>query len=302
MYVAELELLKVDVFTEELFTGNPAAVVFDADLLDEVQMQGISFEAGSPETAFVLRSKKADLRLRFFSPFAEEQLSGHATVGAIWCLAERRAFGTATGGRQRLETAAGILPFSIESSADGPRRVWMTQKRPMFAREGDVKEVASALGIGVESLFHDEFPISRVSTGLPCLIVPVRSIDIIGKMEPKRDELTLLAKELDVAGFEIFTWGVLNQDSTVHSRFFMPFPGVHEDPASGLPAGALGAYLVENEFISREKFESIIVEQGHWMGRPSKIHVKVEKKGSAIYKVEVGGSARISLRGRVSVP
>ena len=294
--------MKVDVFTDELYMGNPAAVVLDADSLDEVQMQGIGFEAGSPSTAFVLRSRKADLRLRFFSPFAEEPLSGHATIGAIWCLAERRAFGASTGGKQRLETAAGVLPFSIDSTGEGPSRVWMTQKRPMFAQEGDIKEVASALGVGVESLFHDEFPICRASTGLPCLLVPVRSVDIIGKMEPRRDELTLLARELDVAGFEVFTWGVLDRDSTVHARFFAPFPGIHEDPASGLPAGALGSYLVENDFIPKDKFERIVVEQGHWMSRPSKIHVRIEKKGSAIRKVEVGGSARVSLRGRLLVP
>lgn len=300
--MAELEILKVDVFTEELYTGNPAAVVLDADSLDEIQMQGIAFEAGSPSTAFVLRSRKADLRLRFFSPFTEEPLSGHATVGAIWCLAERSAFGAATGGRQRLETAAGILPFSVESSPEGPRRVWMTQRRPMFAEEGDIKEVASALGVGVESLYKDEFPISRASTGLPCLIVPVRSIDAIGKMEPKRDELTALARELDVAGFEIFTWGVMDPESTVHARFFMPLPGMHEDPASGLPAGALGAYLVENEFIPKDRYENLVVEQGHWMGRPSRIFVRVEKKGATINKVEVGGSARVSIRGRISIP
>jgi len=299
--VAELEVLKVDVFTEELLSGNPAAVVLDADQLDEVLMQSIAFENGSPETAFVLRSKKADVRLRFFTPFTEEPLSGHATLGAIWCLAERRAFGAATGGKQRLETAAGILPFSIESTSDGPQRVWMTQKRPMFAKEGDVKEVASALVVGVDALFHDEFPICRVSTGLPCLIVPVRSIDVIQKMEPKRDEMTMLSKELDVAGFEVFSWGVLDRESTVHTRFFVPSPGIHEDPASGLPAGALGAYLVENEFIPREKYESILIEQGHWMGRPSRIHVRIDKKGPAIHKVEVGGSARISIRGRLSI-
>ena len=300
--MVELEVLKVDVFTDELLTGNPAAVVLDADSLDEVQMQGIAFEEGSPSTAFVLRSKTADLRLRFFSPFAEEPLSGHATVGAIWCLAERQAFGAATGGRQRLETSVGVLPFSVESTADGPRRVWMTQRRPMFAKEGDIKEVASALGVGVDALFHDQFPVSRASTGLPCLIVPVRSIDLIRRMEPRRDELTALAKELDVAGVEVFTWGVIDQESTVHARFFVPLPGLHEDPASGLPAGALGAYLVENEFIAKDKFEKIVVEQGHWMGRPSKIFVRIEKKGSAINKVEVGGSARVSSRGRLSIP
>jgi trans-2,3-dihydro-3-hydroxyanthranilate isomerase len=99
--VPELEILKVDVFTDELFMGNPASVVLEADALDEVQMQRIAFELGSPATVFALRSKKADLRLRYFSVHSEEQLSGHGTIGAVWCLAERRAFGELTGGRQR---------------------------------------------------------------------------------------------------------------------------------------------------------------------------------------------------------
>lgn len=298
----ELEVLKVDVFTKELYMGNPAAVVLEADPLDEVQMQRIAFETGSPSTAFVLRSKKADVRLRYFSPYSEELLSGHGTVGAVWCLAERRAFGTLTGSRQRIETSAGILPFSVEGDLDGPKMVWMTQKRPMFAREGDIREVASALGVGADSLFQDEFPMSRASTGLPCLIVPMRSIDAVRALDPKRDELMTLSRDLDVAGIYVFTWNVLEQDSTVHARFFAPQPGPLEDAASGLPAGALGAYLVDNDLIQKEKHGSIVVEQGHWMGRPSKIHVRVEKRGPAIHKVEVGGSAVISLRGRLVVP
>jgi len=300
--VADLEVLKVDVFTEELYMGNPAAVVLDSDVLDEVQMQRIAFEAGAPSTAFVLRSRKADLRLRYFSPHSEQPLSGHATVGAIWCLAERGSFGSTSSGRHRLETSVGILPFTVEAGPDGPKRVWMTQRRPMFASEGDVKEVASALGTSVDSMFKDEFPMAVVSTGLPCLIVPVRSIDVIRRLEPRRDELASLSRELDIGGVEVFTWGVLEEGSTVHARFFEPTQGMQEDPASGLPAGALGAYLVENDLIPKERFERIVVEQGHWIGRPSKIYVKVEKRGLAIRKVEVGGSARVSFRGRLAVP
>ena len=294
-------MLRVDVFTDELFMGNPANVVLEGDSLEEIQMQGIASEAGSPPTAFVLRSKKADVRLRFFSPSGEDPLCGHATLGAIWCLAEKRAFGGATAGRHRLETSVGVLPFSIEEGHEGPKRVWMTQKRPMFADEGDVKEVASALGIGADSLFQDRFPMSRVSTGLPCLLVPVRSIDIMGRLEPRREELITLCRDLDVGAVEVFSWGVLSQDSTVHARCFIPSQCPLEDAASGLPAGALGAYLVENEFIPKEKFEHIVVEQGHWIGRPSRIFVSVEKRGGAIRKVEVGGSARISLRARMEL-
>jgi trans-2,3-dihydro-3-hydroxyanthranilate isomerase len=302
MFVPELEILKVDVFTSELYMGNPASVVLEADQVDEVQMQRIAFELGSPATVFAMRSRKADLRLRYFSTHSEEPLSGHGTIGAVWCLAQRKAFGEVTGGRQRIETSVGILPFSVEGDIDGPKKIWMTQKRPMFASEGDIKEVASALGTGVESLFHDEFPVWRVSTGLPCLIVPVRSIDVIGRLEPRRDELAALTRELDVAGLYAFSWGVMDQESTAHARFFAPQPGMLEDAASGLPAGALGAYFVENEFIQRDRYESIVIEQGHWMGRPSRIFVKVEKRGPAIRKVEVGGSAVISSTGRLTVP
>lgn len=300
--MAELEIVKVDAFTEEPFTGNPANVVFDADDLNDTQMQRIASEAGSASTAFVLRSKKADVRLRFFSPYSEDPICGHSALGALWCLAERQAFGAPHGGRHRLETAIGILPFSVDGDADGPRRIWMTQSRPMFAQEGDVKEVASALGVGADALFHDRFPMSRASTGLPFLLVPVRSIEIIERLEPRREELTQLAKDLDVAGFEVYTWSVLDEGSAVHVRCFLPLPDIPEDPASGLPAGALGAYLAENEFVPRERFGDIVVEQGHWVGRPSKIHVRIEKRGPSIRKVEVGGSARTTMRGKMAAP
>lgn len=300
--MAELDFVKVDVFSQEAYSGSPAGVVFDADDLDEMEMQRISFEMGSPVTSFVLRSKKADVRLRFFSPSSEEPLSGHGTIGALWCLAARGAFGSAPGGKRRMESQAGVLPFSIEKRGDDIESVWMTQRRPMFAHEGDEKEVASALGIGVDALFHDEFPLSRASTGIPYLLVPVRSIDIIGKLDPKHGEIVALSRELDIAGIEVYSWNVLDQGSTVHARCFLPSSIIPEDPASGMAAGALAAYLVENEFIPRESFERIVVEQGHWMGRPSKISVRVEKKGSTIRRVDVGGPSRISCTGRLVVP
>jgi PhzF family phenazine biosynthesis protein len=172
----------------------------------------------------------------------------------------------------------------------------------MFASEGELKEVASAIGVGADELFRDEFPIARASTGLPCLLVPVKSLDVIGKLEPKKDEIVALSRELDVAGIEVFTWGVFDSTSTAHARFFLASPGPLEDPASGLPAGALGAYFVQNEFIQKDMNEKIVIEQGNWIGRPSKIHVRIEKRGSSISRVEVGGAARITLRGRIAVP
>lgn len=300
--MAELELLRVDVFTEDLYSGNPLNVVLGADALDEVQMQRLASEAGCPVTSFVMRSRRAEVKCRFFSPGLEEPMSGHAAVGSVWCLSESGALGALAAGRHRLETPIGVLPFSTETSPDGVRKVWVTVKRPMFAGEGDPKEIASTIGIGVDSLFHDEFPISRASAGIPYLLVPVRSIDVMARIQPNREELSELARELDVAGLVVYSWGVMEQGSTVHSRCFVPASPFLEEPASGMAGAALGAYLVQHDFIGREAHDRIVIEQGHWVGRPSKILVRVEKKGTAIRRLDIGGSARLAFRARITEP
>ncbi|HJX04264.1 MAG TPA: PhzF family phenazine biosynthesis protein, partial [Thermoplasmata archaeon] len=246
-----------------------------------------------------LKSKRADIRMRFFSQGSEEPLSGHAAIGAIWCLSERGELGGVPASKHRLESPTGILPFTVEEQMDGSKRIWLTQKRPMFAREGEVKEVASALGTGVDSLFHEQFPMMRVSTGIPYLIVPVRSIEQLGRLEPRKDELAAMIRELDVAGVDAFSWGVLEEGSTVHSRCFVPRVAGGENPGSGTAAGALGSYLVENEFIPREKAGDIVIEQGHWLGRPSKVFVRTERRSGSIIKIEVGGHAKVSMAGKL---
>ena len=191
----ELEVLKVDVFTDEPLAGNPAAVVLGADALDEMQMRRIATEMALRSTAFVLRSRKADIRLRYFTPLSEEPICGHSTIGSIWSLAEQEAFGSSPGGRRRLETMLGILPFRIENRPDGGRLIWMTQKRPLFSRVEEITEVASALGIGADRMYHEEFPLSRASTGIPCLLVPLRSLQTIEELEPRQDEIIALGQE-----------------------------------------------------------------------------------------------------------
>jgi len=300
--VPELDVLKLDVFAEDVFSGNPAWVVLGGDSLDDVLMQRVASELGSPETAFALKSKRADVRLRYFHEQSEEPISGHCTIGALWTLAEQGQFGSVAGSRHRAETPIGILPFWLEPRQEGGTAVWMTQHRPMFSKVDEVTEVASALGIGAELMFHKEFQMCRATTGLPCLLVPIRALEHMEKIAPRPDEVVALCHELGVAAISAYSWSGFDPSSTVHVRCFLPSPSFREDPASGMPAGALGAYLVENGFIPREDAHRIVVEQGHFVGRPSKISVQVEKRGSSIRKVDVGGSVRLSLRGRISVP
>jgi PhzF family phenazine biosynthesis protein len=75
-----LELFQVDSFTNKIFEGNPAGVIFSELLSNEV-MQKIALENNLSETAFVSEQGN-DYRIKWFSPLMEIDLCGHATLAA----------------------------------------------------------------------------------------------------------------------------------------------------------------------------------------------------------------------------
>ena len=74
-------LFQVDAFTDRLFSGNPAAVCPLEEALSEDQMQSIAMENNLPETAFIDLSE-SPFRIRWFTPLAEIDLCGHATLAS----------------------------------------------------------------------------------------------------------------------------------------------------------------------------------------------------------------------------
>ena len=78
----------VDAFTAVPFTGNPCAVVTDADGIEPADMLRIARETNAPETAFVLASDKADVRVRYFMPRGEIPFAGHPTIATGHLLRE----------------------------------------------------------------------------------------------------------------------------------------------------------------------------------------------------------------------
>ncbi|MBA2553759.1 MAG: PhzF family phenazine biosynthesis protein, partial [Geodermatophilaceae bacterium] len=102
----------VDVFTDVPFTGNPLAVVLDAEELSTDQLQALAREFNLSETAFPLPSTVADYRLRIFTPGAELPFAGHPSVGAAHTLAR---LGRIEPGSVVQECGAGLLPVRVEA-------------------------------------------------------------------------------------------------------------------------------------------------------------------------------------------
>ena len=102
----EIEVFVVSAFGMNETGGNPAGIVLEAEGLSDSQMLHIAAEVGLSETAFLFSSDSCDFLLRFFTPAAEVDLCGHATI-ATYSLLHR--LGKVAAGSYRQELLAGQL-------------------------------------------------------------------------------------------------------------------------------------------------------------------------------------------------
>ena len=265
--------------------GNPAGVVLDADRLDESAMQRIASRVGLSETAFVRKSAAADFKIRFFTPAAEVDLCGHATIAAFSLLFGLRQI---PPGRYSQETKAGIL--GVEVLTDGT--VFMDQALPVFGDAIDPGEIAASLGIGLDSMAPD-MPVQIVSTGLPDIMVPIVSLRELTSLGPDFAKITDISKKQASVGYHAFSLET-KYGSTAHCRNFAPLYGIPEEAATGTSSGALACYLFKHGKITEEQARTLVFEQGYSMGRPSEILVRLEIADNGITGVHVGGKATTS--------
>jgi trans-2,3-dihydro-3-hydroxyanthranilate isomerase len=162
----------VDVFTDRPFTGNPLAIVTDADGFDAARMQRIAAEFNQTETTFVLRPtvEGADWHLRSFTAVGTEVFGvGHNALGAWWWLAASGRLTLDAATRTFAQEIDGrVLPVEIRSERGRVVSVGMTQADPVFgAVVGKITPLASALDLGDAELAVGRLRAQVVSTGVP---------------------------------------------------------------------------------------------------------------------------------------
>ena len=172
--MATYPFMQVDAFTTERFSGNPCAIIFEADDLDVPTMQAIAREMNLSETAFVRRSTIADFGVRYFTPAEEIPMAGHPTIATTFALVETGRL--ALGGPVtsiRLELQVGPIPVDIYAQAGRVEQIVMTQQKPTFVAILDPADVLPVFNLKPEDLLPN-VPIQVVSTGTPQLMIPVR--------------------------------------------------------------------------------------------------------------------------------
>jgi trans-2,3-dihydro-3-hydroxyanthranilate isomerase len=294
--VTRLPFHWVDAFTTRALGGNPCAVVLDADSLSPEKMQAFAHEMGLSETAFVLKSKKADFRARYFTPEREIPLAGHPTIATIHTLIDAgRIAKSGAGTRISLELEAGVIPVDIrfDSLYPGSPRITMSQLAPKFLRTYDPEIVLSAFGLKKEDVLP-ALPIQTVSTGSTFLMIPLKNQEALKRMEMDRKRFRALREGSDFFSAHLFCLQGVTADATTFARHPGLPPDTLEDPFTGSATGCMGAYLWKYGLIREPRF---VAEQGHWMGRPGQAEVEVVGSSDAIETVRVGGRAVTIIRG-----
>jgi trans-2,3-dihydro-3-hydroxyanthranilate isomerase len=286
-------LYTLDVFTRRPFAGNPLAVVADGDGLSPARMQAIAREMNLSETVFVQRptNNRALARLRIFTTLRELPLAGHPVIGTWFLMAELGVVPAQQGEVHILQqTGAGILPVAIRFANGRPEMVTMTQRPARFQRARFSRaELSTTLGLSAAD-FEPSLPLEFVSTGIPNLMVPLRSRAALKKI---RTNVHALHRILERDGTMAYCF-TLASATRVHARGILPW-ALQEDPATGSAAGSLGAYLVKHGEIKPRRPLSIL--QGVEMGRPSEILVEVEKAEDGRLTPFVSGAAVRVLEG-----
>jgi trans-2,3-dihydro-3-hydroxyanthranilate isomerase len=291
-----LKFYQADVFTSHPFGGNPVAVFPDADGLTDDELQKIAREMNLSETVFVCSPSDAGavVKLRIFTPTKEIPFAGHPVVGAMYVLAQTKSLSikeAVTG--LVYECNIGLFPVELHARGGEVQRVVMTQPKPQFVSliDGveDLYQVAGALGLSKSVIVETKWPVEIVSTGLPVLIVPVRTLTAVRSITANDKAVAELCERFGANGVMVFTTVTVQQFATAHARMFAPSIGISEDPATGSAAGALGAYLVQHGVVEVAPTTDILVEQGYEIERPSHIVVRVESDDDIVQSVKVGG-------------
>jgi PhzF family phenazine biosynthesis protein len=274
------EVFELSAFVKDGQGGNPAGVVLNADDLSVNQMKEIACKLGYSETAFVLSAENADFHIRYFTPNEEVNLCGHATIATFSLLSQKGIIQT---GKYLIQTKAGLLNVHLNDDES----VFLQQRLPEFGQVLTNEEIAASLGIEKDD-FNQELPIQIVSTGLPDIMIPVKSLSILKQLKPNFSHIQEISQKYQVIGYHVFTLETLHA-STAHCRNFAPLYDIDEESATGTANAALACYL--ERYGNGNQLDPFIFEQGYVMNRASEIIVHIDRNEYGLSNVSVGGKS-----------
>ncbi len=268
----------VDVFAERALEGNMLAIFTDARGLSDDEMQALARETNLAETTFILPRDEAEeaargVRVRIFTTQEEFPFAGHPTLGtASWLYLNHPVLKGSEA--ITLDLKGGPVTVRFRRPVDGERGVYATmqQHEPVFGVVHDVGEVALVTGIPLAEIDTAD-AIETVSTGLPFCVVPLRSVEALGRLEiPQAAAAAYLASTGAKFFYVMAPVGESGEGQRVFRSRMQFYNG--EDPATGSAAGCAISWLVKHGRV--RSGEVVEFRQGSEIGRPA--HLFAERR------------------------
>ena len=273
----------VDAFANKPFGGNSAGVV----LLDtqtfpkEDLMLNIAAELRYSETAFIRRHSAQEFTIRYFTPKAEVELCGHATIASFFLL---HRLGLASG-PCLCHTKAGDL--HIEAG----EKVMMQMAKPrIVATVVETDVIYQALGL---INYRPTMPVQIVYAGLPDVMLSLPDVATLQTLQPDMEAIKEITKHYEAVSIHPFAFS--NDGYTAHVRDFAPLYDIPEESATGTANASLTYYLQQCGCLGPEAECTFV--QGEAMGRPSVVATRIQADGN----VFVGGTAAVVAEGTLMV-
>ena len=284
----------VDVFTESKYAGNQLAVFRRAADISSEMMQKIAKETNFAETTFILsdNEREGGYDVRIFTPESEMPFAGHPTLGTAYII-RNEIIGKPIESL-KLNLQVGQIPVTFKNTESGQEILWMKQIQPTFGKVLEIPVVAEILGLNADD-FDQRYPIEEVSTGLPFVITPLKTMDAIKRVVINQRKYYELIENLDAKDILVFSPETYSQENQLNARVFPLFHGIPEDPATGSANGCLAGYLIKNRYFDNDSID-ICVEQGYEIKRPSKLYLQADRDGDKI-NINVGGKVQMVARG-----
>jgi len=292
--------VQIDVFTSHRLEGNPLAVFTDARGLSDSEMQSLARETNLQETTFVFprdsaTERQKGVKVRIFAPGDEIPFGGHPTLGTAMVLRDLRLESQESDATKRpdlveicLDLQVGKVPVKFSADASNHTFGEMHQVDPMFGPIHDRNTIATVLDLAPDDI-SGEAPIQTLSTGLPFIIVPIKSLSALRRLTvaPRKAYDYLRSQNLPkVAEYFYVTRDTGDPSIGLRARAIYQ---EGEDPATGSAAGCTAAWMVRYGIAQPEK--SVHILQGFEANRPSHIFVRAGKSTEKVDNVRVGGHA-----------
>jgi len=277
--MAQLRFKQVDVFTDRPFLGNPVAVVIGGEDLDAAAMQAIACWTNLSETTFLLKSSKADYRLRIFTPKHELPFAGHPTIGSAHAALESGFVGK----KKKLvqECGAGLIELSVED--DG--RIFL--KGPPAKIQKMERQIPSIPLVPGGDVI-------KVDVGPVWVVGEMRDARALADLKPDMTALAEWSLSLGVSGATVFAASG-ESASAIHVRSFAPAHSIPEDPVCGSGNLSVAVFLKEHHLLERFG-RTYVARQGMQLGRDGRVSVRVGES------IEIGGHAVTCVDGTLAPP